>query len=65
MPPQPADEYNWAAILDEEARNPDGSGNNQTDTSLGSAGEQLLRVSSASYADGAGQVVLGANPREI
>lgn len=47
-----------------EPREVNGTGNNQTDPSLGSAGSQLLRLSSPAYSDGAGPLQ-GPNPRDV
>jgi peroxidase len=60
----------YSALLLEEARNEDGTGNNETNTDWGSAGSSLLRASYASYGDDIGDVgddppPFGANPRDI
>lgn len=64
-PPQDPLEHEYAALLNEEARNVDGTGNNLTDTDLGSAGTELLRTTYASYADGTGAPHEGADPRDV
>lgn len=62
-------EDNWSsqytALLTEEAREADGTGNNLANDSWGSAGSDLLRAAPASYTDGAGMPNTGANPRDI
>jgi Ca2+-binding RTX toxin-like protein len=64
-PPKDPLELEYAALLNEEARNVDGTGNNPTDTNLGSAGSSLLRTTFASYTDGMGAPHEGANPRAV
>lgn len=56
----------YLALLGEEARHIDGTGNNLEHGTWGSAGSSLLRVAPASYADGIGAYHTGAaNPRDI
>lgn len=64
-PPQDPLEQEYAALLSEEARNVDGTGNNLTDTNLGSAGSELLRTTYASYTDDTGAPHEGVNPRAV
>lgn len=56
----------YTALLDEEAREADGTGNNLAHDDWGAAGTGLLRIADAAYADGAGAPYIGhANPRDI
>src|SRR5665811_208887 len=58
-------EAQYSALLTEEAREADGTGNNLANDNWGSAGSELLRLAPASYADGAGVPNTGVNPRDI